>query len=126
MFRTVSTAPMPSTPTNASAAPMPASFQSNPFPPEVAVEVGWRSRPDSFSLTSGVDYGVQGKNIWRLADLGAKQMKTVDAEMVHQQAEILDQPVKRPGIFARHRRRLAKLILCDTRAVADSVFRPKS
>ncbi|MEZ2416532.1 LysR family transcriptional regulator [Luteibacter sp. RCC_6_2] len=27
---------------------------------------------DRSSLTSGVDYGVQGKNIWRLADLGAK------------------------------------------------------
>jgi len=27
---------------------------------------------DRSSLTKGVDYGVQGKNIWRLADLGAK------------------------------------------------------
>ena len=27
---------------------------------------------DRSSLTSGVDYGVQAKNIWRLADLGAK------------------------------------------------------
>ena len=27
---------------------------------------------DRSSLTSGVDYGVQGKNIWRLADLVAK------------------------------------------------------
>jgi DNA-binding transcriptional LysR family regulator len=27
---------------------------------------------DRSSLTDGVDYGVQGKNIWRLADLGAK------------------------------------------------------
>lgn len=27
---------------------------------------------DRSSLTSGVDYGVQGRNIWRLADLGAK------------------------------------------------------
>lgn len=27
---------------------------------------------DRSALTSGVDYGVQGKNIWRLADLGAK------------------------------------------------------
>jgi hypothetical protein len=35
-------------------------------------------------------------------------MKPVDAQMIHQQAEILDQPVERPGIVARHRRRLAK------------------
>lgn len=27
---------------------------------------------DRSSLTDGVDYGVQGKNIWRLSDLGAK------------------------------------------------------
>jgi DNA-binding transcriptional LysR family regulator len=27
---------------------------------------------DRSSLTDGVDYGVQGKNIWRIADLGAK------------------------------------------------------
>jgi len=27
---------------------------------------------DRSSLTDGVDYGVQGKNLWRLADLGAK------------------------------------------------------
>lgn len=27
---------------------------------------------DRSSLTDGIDYGVQGKNIWRLADLGAK------------------------------------------------------
>ncbi|MBJ2064707.1 LysR family transcriptional regulator [Serratia odorifera] len=27
---------------------------------------------DRSSLTNGVDYGVQGKNIWRLADLGSK------------------------------------------------------
>ncbi|WP_175769578.1 LysR family transcriptional regulator [Burkholderia cenocepacia] len=27
---------------------------------------------DRSALTSGVDFGVQGKNIWRLADLGAK------------------------------------------------------
>lgn len=27
---------------------------------------------DRSSLTKGVDYGVQSKNIWRLADLGAK------------------------------------------------------
>lgn len=27
---------------------------------------------DRSALTSGIDYGVQGKNIWRLADLGAK------------------------------------------------------
>jgi DNA-binding transcriptional LysR family regulator len=27
---------------------------------------------DRSTLTSGVDYGVQGKNIWRLSDLGAK------------------------------------------------------
>lgn len=27
---------------------------------------------DRSSLTDGVDYGVQGKNVWRLADLGAK------------------------------------------------------
>jgi DNA-binding transcriptional LysR family regulator len=27
---------------------------------------------DRSALTDGVDYGVQGKNIWRLADLGAK------------------------------------------------------
>jgi DNA-binding transcriptional LysR family regulator len=27
---------------------------------------------DRSSLTSGTDYGVQGKNVWRLADLGAK------------------------------------------------------
>jgi DNA-binding transcriptional LysR family regulator len=27
---------------------------------------------DRSSMTDGIDYGVQGKNIWRLADLGAK------------------------------------------------------
>ncbi|MBX4420586.1 substrate-binding domain-containing protein, partial [Mycobacterium tuberculosis] len=27
---------------------------------------------DRSTLTHGVDFGVQGKNIWRLADLGAK------------------------------------------------------
>lgn len=27
---------------------------------------------DRSAITQGTDYGVQGKNIWRLADLGAK------------------------------------------------------
>src|SRR5207302_3586928 len=37
----------------------------------------------------------------RAADLGADQMKAVNAKMIHQQAEILDQPIERPGIIAR-------------------------
>jgi hypothetical protein len=42
------------------------------------------------------------------ADLGADEVKVLDAERVHQPDEIADDDVERPGKVARHRRRAAK------------------
>jgi len=68
----------------------------------------WRRRADD---RQGLDplRSARGEGAGdRAANLGADEVKPVDGEMVHQQAEILDQPVERPREIAWHRGRLAE------------------
>src|SRR5215467_15720662 len=36
------------------------------------------------------------------ADLGAYEMEALDAQRIHEAAEVVDQPVEGPGVFPRH------------------------